>query len=157
VVERRLVATDDYFGRTIPASATAFPASDIDVLANDSAGGRADGAGTRIPSVGLRIVDVARLRSARPRSSSTQAGSGGLFVRYAPGEGFRNFDFFTYTVEDAAGNRGEATVYVSYDVAVPEPLAFGVASQVDRGQWNRCGHSVPRCGRQRIDFDSRRH
>ncbi len=127
-VDRRLVATDDYFGLTIPASATEFPVSDIDVLANDTAGGRAESGGARIPGVGLRIVDVSPPSLGTAEIIVDAAGTGGPLVRYTPGDGFRTFDFFTYTVEDAAGNRAEATVYVSYDVAVAEPTAFQVSA-----------------------------
>jgi hypothetical protein len=56
------------------------------------------------------------------------AGTGRTLVRYTPGESFRKFDFFTYTVEDAAGNRADATVYVGYEIDSADYAPFSVSA-----------------------------
>lgn len=127
-VERRLVATDDYFSRTLPATATEFPVSDIDVLENDTAGGRGPAGRDQDRGAGLRVVSVGSPSLGTAEVIVDASGTGRTLVRYSPGENFRKFDFFTYTVEDAAGNRAEATVYVGYEIDVAEYTPFGVSA-----------------------------
>ena len=134
-VTRRLVAVDDYFSRTLPVTATEFPVAEIDVLENDTAGGGMDGGadgGDEIGSdAGLRVVAVGDASLGTAEIIVDAAGTGRTLVRYTPGESFRKFDFFTYTVEDAAGNRAEATVYVSIEVDPGQPLPFSVSAPAE--------------------------
>jgi len=127
-VERRIVATDDYFSRILPINATEFPVSEIDVLENDTAGGVAADGSDPPAGVGLRVVAVGPTAVGMAEIVVAADGSGRTLVRYTPGENFRKFDFFTYTIEDAAGNRAEATAYVGYEIDSAELVPFGVAA-----------------------------
>lgn len=108
-----LIAEDDYFERTLPSTATEFPASEIDVLANDL-------------GEGLRLVDVQSGNVGTVEIVEASDGSGKMVVRYTPGDQFRNIDAFLYTVEDAAGNRATAIVRVGYNLEATGDTSFKV-------------------------------
>jgi hypothetical protein len=108
-----LIAEDDYFERTLPATATEFPASEIDVLANDL-------------GEGLQLVDVQSGNVGTVEIVEASDGSGKMVVRYTPGDQFRNIDAFLYTVEDAAGNRATAIVRVGYNLEATGDTSFKV-------------------------------
>ena len=127
-VDRRIVATDDYFARILPINATEFPVSEIDVLENDTAGGVAADGSDLAPGVGLRIVSVGPAAVGKVEIIELGDDTGRTLVRYTPGENFRKFDFFTYTIEDSAGNRAEAIAYVGYEIDSADFVPFGVSA-----------------------------
>jgi len=92
-----LIAEDDEFERTLPANATEFPVSEIDVLANDIGDG-------------LKLVDVQFGNNGTVEIVEASDGSSKMVVRYTPGDQFRKLDAFQYTVEDVSGNRASAIV-----------------------------------------------
>jgi|GEM_PF-975789 len=100
------VPADDYFAREVSASETEFPASEIDVLANDL--GR-----------GLRLVELTPAQFGTVEIVDSSSGRG-TTVRYQPGEGFTDLDSFTYVVEDDAGNLGTASVVIQYSRATSD-------------------------------------
>jgi hypothetical protein len=110
-----LIAEDDYFERTLPATATEFPASEIDVLANDF-------------GEGLRLVDVQPGTVGTVEIIEASDGSGKTVVRYTPGDQFRNIDAFLYTVEDSAGNRASAVARVGYNLEATGDTSFKVTA-----------------------------
>lgn len=108
-----LIAEDDFFERNLPATATEFPASEIDVLANDT-------------GQELRLVDTQFGNIGAVEIVEASDGSGRMVIRYTPGSQFRNLDAFQYTVEDAAGNRATATVRVGYNLESTGDTSFQV-------------------------------
>lgn len=104
-LERRSLLTvsaqPDYVNVALPADASSFPSSTVDVLANDL------GTNVRIESVGTPAVGtVERLAGAGP--------NGRELLRYVPGPTFRGYDSFQYTAIDDAGRTETQHVFVSY-------------------------------------------
>ena len=108
-----LIAEDDFFERTLPATTEEFPVSEIDVLANDFGDG-------------LKLVDVQFGNVGTVEIVEASDGSGKSVIRYTPGDQFRNIDAFLYTVEDAAGNRATAVVRVGYSLEATGDTSFKV-------------------------------
>ncbi len=98
-----LIAEADYYETSVPADATEFPTSEIDVLANDF-------------GEGLRIVGVEPALFGTVEIVESSNGSGKSVIRFTPGEQFRTFDTFVYTVEDSNGNQASAPVRIAYSV-----------------------------------------
>jgi hypothetical protein len=137
-------ARNDHFSATFPVGTERFPAVDIDVLGNDFPGddilfdGLVDGSD---PSVSqdpdtvvaasiandggdasvlsrgfLRLISVSSPSFGSAEVVDGDSSFGRQIVRYTPDDRFAGTDSFTYVVEDVAGNRSEATVFVSLSV-----------------------------------------
>lgn len=93
----------------LPADATAFPACDVDVLANDS------GTNLRIVSLGQPALGtVERLVGAGPGQRD--------LIRYVPGPTFRGRDSFVYSAIDDDRREASQQVIVGFE---QDPLPFG--------------------------------
>jgi hypothetical protein len=124
-----LIAEDDYFERNLPANATEFPVSEIDVLANDIGDG-------------LKLVDVQFGNVGTVEIVEASDGSGKMVVRYTPGDQFRSVDGFLYTVEDASGNRVSAIVRVGYSLESTGDTSFKVNVSAEQAQGTVPGEAI---------------
>ena len=111
--EKPLIAEDDIVEKSLPANATEFPVSEIDVLANDL-------------GEGLQLVDVQFGNVGTAEIVKASDGSGKMVVRYTPGDQFRTVDAFLYTIEDASGNRASAVVRIQYNLESTGDTSFKV-------------------------------
>ncbi|MFM7072119.1 MAG: Ig-like domain-containing protein [Planctomycetota bacterium] len=133
-------ARNDHFSATFPMGTERFPAVDIDVLGNDFPGddilfdGLIDGSDPSVsqdpdaviaPSIlndvgvsrgALRLISVSSPSFGSAEVVDGDSSFGRQIVRYTPDDRFSGTDSFTYVVEDVAGNRSEATVFVSLSV-----------------------------------------
>ena len=124
-----LIAEDDYLERTLPATTTEFPVSEIDVLANDIGDG-------------LKLIDVQFGNAGIVEIVEASDGSGKMVVRYTPGDQFRTDDEFLYTVEDPWGNRASAIVVVSYSLESTGDNSFKVNVSAEQVQGTVPGEAI---------------
>lgn len=137
-------ARNDHFSAIFPVGMERFPAVDIDVLGNDFPGDDIlfdglvygsdpsvsqdpdavvaapianDGGDASVLSRGfLRLISVSSPSFGSAEVVDGDSSFGRQMVRYTPDDRFAGTDSFTYVVEDVAGNRSEATVFVSLSV-----------------------------------------
>ena len=109
LVDGVLTNENDLINVTIPSDATSFPDVIIDALANDS------GTGLRIVAVGVPATGTASIEQ-DPENPGRDV------VRYQPAEQSAKYDRFSYTTEDAKGNRSTSFISVNYE---QDPQGFG--------------------------------
>lgn len=104
-----LTNENDLVNVTIPSDAKSFPDVVIDALANDT-------------GTGLRIVEVGVPATGTATIEQDPANPGRDVVRYTPAEQAAKYDRFSYTTEDANGNRSTSFISVNYE---QDPAGFG--------------------------------
>lgn len=97
-----LTNENDLVNVTIPSDAKSFPDVVIDALANDT------GTGLRIVEVGVPATGTATIEK-DPANPDRDV------VRYTPAEQAAKYDRFSYTTEDANGNRSTSFISVNYE------------------------------------------
>lgn len=102
LVDGVLTNENDLVNITIPSDATSFPDVVIDALANDK-------------GTGLRIVEVGVPATGTATIEQDPANPGRDVVRYTPAEQAARYDRFSYTTEDANGNRSTSFISVNYE------------------------------------------
>jgi hypothetical protein len=102
LVDGVLTNENDLVNVTIPSDATSFPDVVIDALANDT-------------GTGLRIVEVGVPATGTATIEQDPANPGRDVVRYTPAEQAARYDRFSYTTEDANGNRSTSFISVNYE------------------------------------------
>jgi Bacterial Ig domain/Dockerin type I domain len=123
-VGRRIFAVDDDHSITLPYGSIEFPSTPIYPLANDYLGGNVTGSWDLSERPGVRVVSVGTPTFGQVELFNDSIGQSYSFVVYTPGESFTGTDSFTYVVQDAFGDRDEATVYVSYRIEDPPLPSF---------------------------------
>ncbi|MCY2977111.1 MAG: dockerin type I domain-containing protein [Planctomycetota bacterium] len=109
LVDGVLTNENDMVNITIPSDAKSFPDVVIDALANDT------GTGLRIVAVGVPATGTASIEQ-DPENPGRDV------VRYQPAEQAAKYDRFSYTTEDAKGNRSTSFISVNYE---QDPQGFG--------------------------------
>jgi len=109
LVDGVLTNENDLINVTIPSDATSFPDVIIDALANDK-------------GTGLRIVEVGVPATGTASIEEDPENPGRDVVRYQPAEQAAKYDRFSYTTEDAKGNRSTSFISVNYE---QDPQGFG--------------------------------
>jgi hypothetical protein len=104
-----LTNENDLVNVTIPSDAKSFPDVVIDALANDT-------------GTGLRIVEVGVPATGTATIEQDPANPGRDVVRYTPAKQAAKYDRFSYTTEDANGNRSTSFISVNYE---QDPAGFG--------------------------------
>jgi hypothetical protein len=102
LVDGVLTNENDLVIVTLPSAATSFPDVIIDALANDT------GTGLRIVEVGVPATGTATIEQ-DPENPLRDV------VRYQPAEQAAKYDRFSYTTEDAKGNRSTSFISVNYE------------------------------------------
>ncbi len=102
LVDGVLTNENDMVNVTIPSDAKSFPDVVIDALANDT-------------GTGLRIVEVGVPATGTATIEQDPANPGRDVVRYTPAERSAKYDRFSYTTEDANGNRSTSFISVNYE------------------------------------------
>jgi Dockerin type I domain/Bacterial Ig domain len=102
LVDGVLTNENDLVNVTLPSDAKSFPDVVIDALANDS-------------GTGLRIVEVGVPATGTATIEQDPASPGRDVVRYTPSEQSAKYDRFSYTTEDANGNRSTSFISVNYE------------------------------------------
>ncbi|MCY2973250.1 MAG: dockerin type I domain-containing protein [Planctomycetota bacterium] len=97
-----LTNENDLINVIIPSDAKSFPDLVIDALANDS-------------GTGLRIVEVGVPATGTATIEQDPANPGRDVVRYTPAAQAAKYDRFSYTTEDADGNRSTSFISVNYE------------------------------------------
>jgi hypothetical protein len=109
IVNGVLTNENDLVNVTIPSDAKSFPDVVIDALANDT-------------GTGLRIVEVGVPATGTATIEQDPANPGRDVVRYTPAKQNAKYDRFSYTTEDADGNRSTSFISVNYE---QDPAGFG--------------------------------
>jgi hypothetical protein len=112
IVNGVLTNENDLINVTIPSDAKSFPDVLIDALANDT-------------GTGLRIVAVGDPATGSASIEQDPGNPGRDVVRYQPAEQAAKYDRFSYTTEDADGNRSTSFISVNYEL---DPAGFGAFS-----------------------------
>ncbi|MEI7459774.1 MAG: Ig-like domain-containing protein [Pirellula sp.] len=102
LVDGVLTNENDIVNVTLPSDATSFPDVIIDALANDT-------------GTGLRIVEVGVPATGTATIEQDPENPGRDVVRYQPAEQAAKYDRFSYTTEDAKGNRSTSFISVNYE------------------------------------------
>lgn len=131
-VGRRLVAQDDFAGQVMQRDATNLLPTFVDVRSNDFFAGNVQGVWHLTDASRVKVVTVGQPTSGTAEIITDPGSPWNTYVLYTPGDLFSGQDSFTYTIADAAGNRAEAVVYISYHPELPpiNYLSFEVPSEL---------------------------
>jgi hypothetical protein len=102
LVDGVLTNENDLINVTIPSDAKSFPDVIVDALANDT-------------GTGLRIVEVGTPATGTATIEQDPENPGRDVVRYTPAKQAAKYDRFSYTTEDANGNRSTSFISVNYE------------------------------------------
>jgi len=102
IVNGVLTNENDVVNVIIPSDARSFPDVIVDALANDT-------------GTGLRIVEVGVPATGTATIEQDPANPGRDVVRYKPANQNAKYDRFSYTTEDANGNRSMSFISVNYE------------------------------------------